>query len=383
MSQRQEAARLLRAIRRADAHQVEDLLEWAAVTLPDSVPVQRLYIESLLDNDDLHAAEAILTRILLRRPDHPAIGLLRAQCLARRGNWNEADAVLDDVLQQRPCHARTLHLAGEVAGRCKQDHRAVELLQRAVEQGDGTAQPLLVDALLCVGSIDRAYEVLQRMAAPSPLLVAAVLRADNRPLDAIETLERAVEADNAADDDILRELIELTLQLADDSRLMQTIAQLDGLQHPQATLEAAGAMLSRGRFVHAAVLAAPLRHHRKHHGRALAMLTVAASLAGRNALAQRAHARLCQSHDEVDRKFMAHCWQQGMMGRLLCDQHDVRRAGRDPGSSILQALLAEAGVQGECSAQKSRRIKDSAGAIEQLSERKNVLVSSPVVTPCP
>jgi len=380
MNERLEAANLLRAIRAVGMERAGDLLDWALTVMPDRLAVQRLHIRALMNAGDYAAAESAIARAMLNYPEHVSLHLLRAECLVKRQRWGFADLELTAIVQRRPHHRRARYLAGIVASQVGDHSRAIHLLQSIAD--DETTLAALVQALVRAGRVQHACESLDRMRSPSPLLVAQVYKAQDRLLDATDTLLAALTTAEYVDDELLCMLIELLVERGDPERLQQVMNHVTP-EHPLATLRVAHVLLGQGRFVRAATLAARYVRQVNYQAEALPTLIVAASMMGRSRLARRALSRLRRTVHGINATLMAQRWQQGMLGRMLRAQHDALQAGCDPGSSVLQMLLAQAREHRVVALKKNRRIEDSAGVNVEMSERTNEFVSSSVVTPCP
>lgn len=381
MSDRREAANLLRAVRSVGVDRAGDLLEWAVTIMPDRPTVQRLHVQALLSAGDVAGAESAIARALLARPLDPSLGLLHAECLAKRGKYSRAYVEVNAALERRPHHRRTRKLAARLANQCGDHLRAIALLDEATYLHGDQSRALLIEALLGVGNVQRARWTLEAMQSPPPTLTAAVLHAEGRLLDAAEVLQCAVEsARGEVEDDVLCMLLSV-LERTGEAATLQRAMDRVGKAHVKSRAFVGRLLLSQGRFRTAALHAYAMLKDTKHYAEALPTLVVAAAMLGRPRLARRALARLRRTREGSTARIMAERWQRGMLGKLLRTQHDAKQAGCDPGSSVLEALLHDAG-RGVATARphlkKSRRIKDSAGGVAQLSERKNVLVSSPV-----
>lgn len=372
MNQRIEAANLLRMIRALQLQRAGDLIEWAVTIMPDRISTQRLYIRWLLASGDPAAAESAAQRASLQYPNCASLSLLKAESLADQRRWPAADLEIQKALHRRPHHHRTRLLAARIAmARCDH-HRAIAILENANHPLDDAMRALLAEALLRIGDIHRAQQSLDAMQSPAPRLIAEVLQAQGRILDAADVLEAALQ--QTPDEQTLCMLLSLLEEIGDESRLQQVINQVRP-EHVQARAFIGKMLLARGAFRSAVLHAAALAREAPSQTESLYTLVVAAALLGRQRLAQRALARIKRSSRSPETRNMAQHWQRGMLGRLLQMQHDAKQAGSDPGSSVLGALLAEAETAIK-PLTKDRRIKDSAGAHAQLSERNSVVVSS-------
>ncbi|MHC4785394.1 MAG: tetratricopeptide repeat protein [Planctomycetota bacterium] len=259
---RERAARLLRDARRlgpegrqnlagADA---DEAVEWAYSTMPDSLGARRLKIQMLLRQGNLEAADTLIAQGLLQRPTNASLSYLRARSLFAQGKLAPARRELRLVLAKRPRHRGTLELAGRVAFGLGDRRCTVALLERAERRRpDDGIRSLLTEVWLESGRPDMARAVLRRMAAPTALLQARVLRAEGRLLEARETLEKA--ARNAATSDradITTGLISLLEETSDLQRLRRTLEPV-GIDQPAVLARAGLSWLGMGAFHTAAV----------------------------------------------------------------------------------------------------------------------------------
>lgn len=379
MSTRVEAANLLRAIRAVGVQRAGDLLDWAMTVMPDSVCVQRLQIQFLLNRGDVIDANAAIARALLQRPRNTSLCQLRAECLIAQQHWTEADQEMRRVLKSRPHHRKAYELAVRAAIACGQPERAVALIDGFGAMPDDRMRALLIEALLTSddqSTIERAQWTLDAMQNPPALLVAAVLEAQGCLLDAADALEETLHHHRCDEDEVMCRLLGVYERTGDTTPLRRMMDKVDE-SHPKSRVMVGLLLLGQGRFREAAVDAAKMSRHRALQSESLPTLVVAAALLGRTRLARLALGRMRRTGKRIDARVMAQRWQRGLLGHWLQSQQDVRQSGCDPGSSVLQMLLEEA-RRGTGTAQKSRRIKDSAGGIALLSERESVLVSSPV-----
>ncbi len=376
MSGRLEAANLIRAIRAVELERADDLINWAMTIVPDSPGVQRLHIKGLLCAGDIDGAEAAVARTLMQHPQNASLRLLRAQCMVERKRWTQARTELEELLIQRPHHRGTRKLAVQVALQLNEYEQALRLIDADPDTLDDNLKAMLVDALLGVGDLQRAEWTLDDMTCPPPTLIARVLQAQGRMLDAVEVYENALASGHGDEDHLLCALLAALEHVGDAQRLDLAMQRITPA-HLRARSQMARIMLSQGRFTAAAMIAYALQRHSSQQSDALPTLVVAAAMRGRVRLARRALARLRNTPSGICVPDMAERWQRAMLGKLLRIQHSPRDAGCDPSSSVVQALLNDV-HQGEWRSKKSRRIRDSAGVVAQMSERKNVLVSSPV-----
>ena len=340
---REAAAQLLRDARRAHSDDADDAVEWAYSTMPESLAARRLKIRMLLRQGNLEAADALIAQGLLQRPTNASLSHLRARSLFAQGRLEPAGRELRLVLAQRPRHRGALELAGQVARGLGDARRAVALLERAERRRpDDDIRSQLIEAWLDGDRPDRARKVLRRMAAPTALLRARVLRAAGRLLEARELLEQAAADPTAADHtDVMTELIDLLEGTSDLQRLRRVLEPVD-TDRPAVLARAGMAWLAMGAFHTAAVRMAKLARVRGFRAQALLVLMVAAAMVNRTRLASRALERLRRIAEPIGPKTVAEAWGRGLLGRLLLDQCSARKAGADPHTGRLQQLLRDA-----------------------------------------
>jgi tetratricopeptide (TPR) repeat protein len=336
---RATAARLLRDARRG----VDETVDWAFSMMPDSPGARRLKIKQLLHHGDTESADALIAHGLLQRPTNASLCLLRARSLFAQQKLNAANHELRLVLDHRPKHAGALELAGHIAARLGEARRAVLLLERAEwRRPDDAIRRRLAEAWLQVGRPRMARQAIGRMAAPTVLLRAQVLRAERRLLEARELLEDAARDLSAADhDEILITLIDVLEEASDLQRLRRTLVPVDTTR-PAVLARAGLAWLAMGAFHVAAVRMAKLARVPGFRAEALAVLMVASTMVNRPALARRALQRLRRIEEPIDRTAVAEAWARGLLGQVLLDQCSARKAGADPHTGRLQQLLADA-----------------------------------------
>jgi len=388
---RQAAARLLRDARPlgpegrqnlagTDARNADEAVEWAFTTIPDSLGARRLKIQMLLRQGNLEAADTLIAQGLLQRPTNASLSYLRARSLFAQGKLAPASRELRLVLAKRPRHRGTLELAGRVAFGLGDRRRAVPLLERAERRRpDDGIRSLLTEVWLEGGRPDMARAALRRMAAPTALLQARVLRAEGRLLEARETLEKAAESAATSDRaDITTGLISLLEETSDLQRLRRTLESV-GTDQPAVLARAGLSWLGMGAFYTAAVQMSKLARVRGYRAQALVVLTVAAAMVNRTRLASRALARLRRTPEPIEPRTVAEAWGRALLGRVLLDQCSARKAGSDPHTGRLQQLLRDAsGVFEEALAsgeampkRQRRRLRQHLAVCGQVSSQFN------------
>lgn len=345
---RKQAAALLRSARAGglDAH--SDSADWALSALPGNRHARRLAIQRLLHVGNIDAADALITQGLLSQPTDPLLTRLRAESLFMQGETLLAEKEIGLALERRAHHCATLLLAARIAS-ARGDHpRAVSLLQRAMaaKPKRNDIKPLLVQVLLDAGNPQRAGRMLQTMKRPAPTLRARVLAAQGRLLEAIDLLESARRAGAGGPDsaELLCELIGLLERVGNMARLRRLLEELgERSDLDRAVLLRIGiAWLTLGAFTTASRLMAAISHTGPRQRDALAVLIVAAAMADRRRLGERALDRLQQTAAGADPVMMADLWRRALTARLFSDQYDPRKAGSDRNASLLQPLLRSA-----------------------------------------
>jgi len=371
---RVEAARLLRAARSSDLTGENEAVEWAFAAMPDSRHARLLAARQRLACDDTEMADALLIRGLLQRPSDPSYTALRARSLLMQGKLSEADKEIGLAVSERPNHVRTLRLAADIATASDDPARAIDFLHRARGERPQCEdiKARLTEVLIDAGRIDQASAVLQTMGAPSAVLRARLLRAQGRILDAIELLDTAQAASNDSRDldEIRREFIDMLEEVGDFGRLGALLRRI-GSDHPELVLRASTACLTLGQFREAILRVAPLRRRLRDRPRALSILVVAASMAGRMSLARRALGRLQQAGDGARPAVMAELWRRALTARLFADQGNPREAGADRNVSLLLPLLETAvEVFAEEADAEIRSVQGNDGRIQNLHRHR-------------
>jgi tetratricopeptide (TPR) repeat protein len=319
-------------------------MEWAFWMMPESMPARRMWIEQLIRQHDYESADALIARGLLVRPTDAALTLLRARSLVAQGRDEEAARELNLVLARRPHHAGALELAGRAALRLGRALDAAGFLERAGRRRPGEERRcLLAEAWLDAGRPRLARRVVRSMIAPPPLLVARLLRAEGRLLEAVETLEQAARHGDAGEA-IVVALIDLIEETGDAARLRALLGTV-APDRPGALARCASSWLATGAFRTAALRMARLARVPGHRAAGLVRLMVAAAMMGRLGLARRALGRLRRLDEPVDRLAVAEVWARGLLGRLLADQCSPAAVADDGGGrGRLRGLLRGAAV---------------------------------------
>jgi len=342
---RMEAARVLRAARRAAAEKADEAIDWSFACMPDRRGPCRLKIQRLLDQGNTEAADALIGQGLLQRPNDPSLGLLRARSLATQGLLTHADRGLRQVLSQRPEHVGALTLAAEVASQQMNHPRAVQFLEQALRRRphDDGIKATLVGALIEVESLHRAEVVLVSMTPHPPALASRLRRAQGRPLDAVNLLRKALQvtANTARRDELLVALIEAMEEIGDVRGIQSVVAQATE-DHPRARLGAARALMSQGNFRTATELIASTAQRPQWRRQALHHLVVTVTQIGRHDLARQSLQELNATSGGVDHRLMSECWLRAFRGRIIRRQRNAQQAGRDPSLTMLQPMLTDA-----------------------------------------
>jgi tetratricopeptide (TPR) repeat protein len=311
--------------------------------MPDRLPACRLYIRTLLRNDDFAKAAALIAPLVLKHPSDPSLALLQARSCARQGQYTRAARELDLALTARPEHGPTLELAARIARRLGRTTQAVTHLETAVRlrPGHRRRRELYLLALVAAGDTAEAVRLMRRWDDVSPLMHARIYVAQGRLLDAAELLEfsSVTEADPRQRDRMLAERIELLERLGDVERLRRTIECIEPDQ-PASLLQAGRAWLSLGDFVTAARVMARLARRPRYRRRALHVMLVAATLAGRQKLSVRVLGRLQSLALGVNENLLVDCWRRGLRGRLVHTRYEAR--GGNANEGLLRPLLRQA-----------------------------------------
>jgi len=279
---------------------------------------------------------------------HPAdSALARAQRHLDAGEGRRAAHGLAHELRRRPHHVATLLAAADAAVRIGDAPQAVRHLEHALREQPHRRdiQIRLAETRLDAGSPEQAARLTAAIPDAPISLRARILDAHGRFSEAIELLEWALSgaphhrpADDA--DDIHVALIDM-LENAGRWPHLRSVLERAGDASPVVAVRAARAWLGLGRFDAAARLAAEVRDDPVLTSEALSILAVAASMADRPRLADRALARL-ERKAKVQSPDMADLWRRAFTGRLISTQADAGRAGTDRNASMLQPLLRSA-----------------------------------------
>ncbi|MDY7109984.1 MAG: hypothetical protein SYC29_15235, partial [Planctomycetota bacterium] len=377
-----QAAELLRAARAAGLDTRNDSVEWALSMLPWNRHVRRLAIRRLLHAGNTDAADALIAQGLLIEPTDPVLTRLRAESLLMQGDTRLAEKEIALALEKRPRHCGTLTLAARIAS-ARGDHpRAVALLRGAEAErpSSDAIKARLVRTLLDVDCPEEAEKTVRAMKCPTATLRARVRAARGRLLEAIDLLESA-RAENAwageADPpELLTELIDLLERAGHLARLRRLLVELTEQENTdRAVLARVGiAWLTQGAFTTATRLMGSLSGPGPGQRDALAVLVVAASMAGRRRLARRALHRLQETAAGADPAVMADLWRRALTARLFSDQYDPRKAGADRNASLLQPLLRSAL---EVFDRRRASLADAAGGeAEELNRHRAVCLAA-------
>lgn len=349
---RREAAMILRAARHADAGRREELTDLALGMMPDSRPVLRLHVRALFEADDCEGAHALTARGLLIWPNDATLMQYRAQALNELGRRNEALDEIQRLLHRQPHRVGALVFGAEVAGEAGQRERAVIWLARAhlLRPWCERIKQLLAEALVRSERAAAALELINTLPRPMPLLRARVLRMLGRLCEAAEVLRATIEGgsfageplpEEASEDELITEAL-IVAELRGDHATCQRLSSRLNDRTPRAMLQLARMNLSRGAFRRALRVATRLMNDASHGQSALAIIVAAAGMIQRNRLARRSLIRLRSRYGEQYMKEMHACWRRAMLGRIVNDQRNPRRACADPASSLLQPMLQQA-----------------------------------------
>ena len=199
-----------------------------------------------------------------------------------------------------------------------------------------------MEAWINAGRFEEAGKVLSQMDCPPARLSAKYLRAQGRLLEAVETLQTALDRDQGDEHEpMLCDLIDLLEESGNVARLRRTLQRIE-VDQPTALARAGLAWLWLGEFHAAAVRSARLARVEGSSCTGLVVLLVAATMLRRPTLVERALRRLRRSDEPIDRNVVADAWCRGLMGRLLQSQRNPRNAGADPQTGQLGLLLGQA-----------------------------------------
>lgn len=363
---RLEAARLLRAARTAAGTGRHTAAEQALALHPDGRHARRLLIDALLDTGDTAAADHLIAEGLLQRPTDAALSRLRARSLLAQGDHRGAEREIRLALHGRPRHAGTLLLAAQIASARGEIHTAVRRLEEASAVRPACDEPRarLAGALLDGGAIERAIEVIGTLGAPPALLRARLAAARGRREDAVQVLLEAHADPGPSDETDLIQcaLIDQLEEMEDETRLRSALAGARP-DRPRELARAARGWLSIGEFRTAVIHAAALRHERRLAGEALAVLAIAAAMAGRARLAERALARGRRAPGALAPPAVADLWRRAFTARAFRSARPQPAAAHtEPADGVLTPLLSVAVETFTREAERCRRRRRSAAA---------------------
>lgn len=320
-------------------------IDWVHSVLPESRAVRRLKINSLLAQGDPETADALIALGLLKHPTDSGLSLLSGKSLFLQERYEEADRTIRLVLPRRAQHIETITLAGRIAAKLDNHDRAVNLLQRAHRHRPHRLDIVgwLFESLLASGCVAQAETLLRNCQAPPPLLKARLLQAQDRRIEAIALLDAAFsrETDDDLRDEQLTRLIELLEETGDHPRL-ERIAIFITPELPKALIRLARADLAIGRFSHALDLLDSLPSDRNCCAAVGEIRLVASAMLNRMSEANQACLDLERAGSSRDVRSRAECWNRGLQGRIILDQHFSTRASVDPNPRLMTPLVRRA-----------------------------------------
>lgn len=343
--ERREAANVLRMAGRSNAG-LDEQLQWLFARMPMCLPARRIIIDRLIGQGDIGGAEAVILQGILQHPSHPSLLFLLARCQYERGDFLTARQTIERVIQARPFHVRTRALAARIAMAEGRPQHAVVHCDRArrrrrcAEEING----LFVDALLATRAYARAELVLQEQHAPDPLRLARLRMGQDRLIDARRILDRALAQPNLAAEratELQHLMLDVSDRLEDRESILAAVEAFSG-SAPSLQLRRAMSLLRCSAWTKAIRLAFPLRRHRSLGGRALTVLLVAATNAGRDRLADRATAWLLKRTDRPNAVETAEIWLAAHLGWVLNHRMACESPAQGEPPSILQGLLSDA-----------------------------------------
>ncbi len=346
---RADAAHLLRSARRALQHNTSDASDrigWAYLVLRERRSMVRLKIDWLLQQRLFDSADALIARSLMQDRDHPLMRWRYAKSLYEQGRVRQAEREMRAVVQQRPKHCGVLRFAAQVACALDNPRHAVALLTMALDEQpkNDSIRAELIDALLRAGLVARAAHMLTLMAAPPPALVSRVLRAQHRPLEAVDILRNALLAgsENCDRSELVSELALTLEEIGDGLTLEQLLTEHDRI-NDGAKLTLARSAMMFGIITPAMQIIDELIAEQSSCMRGALHAQVAINAVARDLNdSWRALRQLAATRDGIDYRLMADCWLRAQLGRMLNDQGDARAASIDPSISLLQPMLQHA-----------------------------------------
>jgi tetratricopeptide (TPR) repeat protein len=365
---RAQAAAVLRTARQCLTRQLDasEACHWAMTLLPNSRAAQRAMIDWLMRCEAWNDAAAMISVGLLQAHAERdwKLWLRRARVMLALGRLTHAQDAVDRVFELRgdEPHYSALLVASDIACAGGDHTLAVVWLERADRLRPHRVEVLqrMIPALLAANRTEDAAEALSQASDAAPELVASVLLARHRPLDAREHLEAALR--RADDPQRQRDLTLGVIDLLDrmgDWPALRTMAQEEiamakaGAPPPGGdTLilaHLARSAVSRGEFELAATMAERALNVPQvdagTHEHAVRSLCAAAAAVGDTA---RARELLIQQNEHAPPTSPAReasVWLAALLGAVCAthaDPRSARDAGADPATSVLPSLLANA-----------------------------------------
>ena len=352
---RADAAQMLATLRLLHQRQhwddrSDELLDWAALLLPTSKPIQRLKIRRMLAQQRAADALAALSILLQRFGTDRILLLLRAKALWMQGEPVRAVSSVAMALNNAPqCCKATVCFADDVFHAAGEHDRSITLLQKAIERftNDDDLCERCARSMIAAGRADEAISMLWTMSKPPAQLLAEALAQSGRSLESMEVLgscANSMEGSTATDAAIARQITIVQL-LGDEQAMESLIASIPASCH-ESRLAAANALLRIGRFTEALRLAIATYRNQTAppttRRRAAHTAAVCAGSCDRESLARRVITRLRRGSGGVDPTEMAAAWRRAMLGQILRSQRDCQLAGSDAHTSVLTPLLTSA-----------------------------------------
>ncbi|MGI9014479.1 MAG: tetratricopeptide repeat protein [Phycisphaerales bacterium] len=361
-SQRKSAAGYLRAARRAPSADAAEAAAWVRCLVPESRAAMRLEIRCALAIRDTDMADALIERGLLSQPDDPQFMVWKAERLLEQRRLPEAQLLIDRAIEYAPARLHARLVAGRIALAQQKLRTAIEHFEMLLAMRptgnpwERETRSRLIDALIADGDLERAWWVLEAFHPQPPRLVARVLRAEGRLLDAADVLEATLsQSHDQHDADAREDQSELDCTRADLIDIVEGSGNLDWLtqlledttvQTPLALIRAAEAWMSMGHLATAIGVVQPLLNDPVHRRAALTIMTIASACDGSDAEAEDALVAIGQTTSgRVDTQLSAHAWQRAYFGRSIrAAALPSARQSPAPDSPLLRLVASAAEV---------------------------------------
>ncbi len=340
VADRAAAAAMLRTVRQSPVASHLEEIEWLRCMLPDSRPLIRLHIDALLESGQYTEAEALLSLALLQRPLDRSLSIRRVRVLMHSGRCDKAAREVDNLVRANPDDAATWRTAAEWALRAGRKAYALECASMALAlRPNANHLTLFASAMRANGHSLKAARLIESDPRVGLAERAEFMESAGRIVDALDLVEASIERDPEAIAPRMHR-VGLLERLGRRGRLSRLVCEELG-RSPELDLRLSVSLLGLGRFTEGIRLAFRQRHEAGLWRRCMAVIAIGAMYAGRMRLAHRA-AKKCEGLAFDHPEWYSLIWRRGLLGRVVQDQMDFLRAGRDPSRMLLPAVVADA-----------------------------------------